>query len=272
MSWAPRHSCQGGHHLNSVIARERSDRGNHLRIRSPRPPCGLAMTRPVRAGLAVVAILFLASCATQPAARPATAQESAKLLETWSEYRRMALSRGPMELFYDAEVSRHVVAISGTLAVRDDPGKTLALRVEGPLGLPLARADWNGEETKVFVSGSRKGEQTITGDADLSRELGVPVTAAELSLLLFGLPDGASPETTELAGQRAWFSWKGGMLRCDFDLSSNRVGTVISRGDRDSVEIRFLDWSAGLPSRIRIKTSRGGGASLALRSADPSSG
>jgi hypothetical protein len=173
-----------------------------------------------------------------------------------------------MELFYDAEVSRSVVTMSGTLAVRDDPGKTLALRVEGPLGLPIARADWDGEETKVVVTGSRRGERTIAGDGDLSRELGVPVTANELSLLLFGLPDRAAPESTELAGERAWFSWKGGALRCDFDLSSNRVGTVVSRGERDSVEVRFLEWNAGLPSKIRIKTSRGGGAKLALRSAD----
>lgn len=220
----------------------------------------------------VLTVLFLASCATRPPTRPATAAESGKLLAAWDDYRRAALARGPMELFYDAEVSRSVITMSGTLAVRDDPGKTLALRVEGPLGLPVARADWDGQETKIVVSGSHKKERTIAGDADLSRELGFPVTAAELSLLLYGLPDSGSPEKTELAGTRAWLSWKGGALRCDFDPLTGRVGTVVSRGERDSVEVRFLDWSSGLPSRIQIKTSRGGGARLALRSADAVSG
>jgi hypothetical protein len=229
---------------------------------------GRAFAKIAFAGLTV---LFLASCATRPPARPATSEEAAKLLTAWADYRRAALARGPTELFYDAEVSRSVVTMSGTLAVRDDPGKTLALRVQGPLGLPVARADWNGEETKVVVSGSRKGERTIAGDADLGRELGFPVTAAELSLLLYGLPDSGSPEKTELAGTRAWFSWKGGALRCDFDPSTGRVGTVVSRGERDSVEVRFLDWSAGLPSRIQIKTSRGGSARLVLRSAEAGS-
>ncbi len=235
---------------------------------APRPE----IRRSAKLAAGILAFLLVQSCATRPPARPATAEESGKLLAAWGDYRRAALSRGPMELFYDAEVSRSVVTMSGTLAVRDDPGKTLALRVEGPLGLPVARADWNGQETKIVVSGSHKGERTIAGDADLSRELGFPVTAAELSLLLYGLPDSGSPEKTELAGTRAWFSWKGGALRCDFDPSSGRVGTVISRGERDSVEVRFLDWSAGLPSRIQIKTSRGGGALLALRSADAGSG
>ena len=230
------------------------------------------MTRIVRAGLAVVVTLFLASCATRPAARPATAEESAKLLAAWGDYRRAALARGPMELFYDAEVSRSIVAMSGTLAVRDDPGKTLALRVAGPLGLPVARADWDGAETKIVLSGSHPREKTIAGDADLSRELGFPVTAAELSMLLYGLPDAGAPEKTELAGSRARFSWKGGALRCDFDPSSGRVETIVSRGERDSVEVRFLEWNAGMPSRIRIRTSRGGAARLALRSADASAG
>lgn len=173
-------------------------------------------------------------------------------------------------MFYDAQVSRSVVTMSGTLAVRDDPGKSLALRVEGPLGLPVARADWDGEVTKVFVSGSHRGEQTIAGDADLGRELGVPVSAAGLSLLLFGLPDRASPESTEIEGERAWFSWNGGAIRCDFDVSSNRAATVVARGDRGSVEVRFLEWGPALPSRIRIRASRGGSAELRLRSADPS--
>jgi hypothetical protein len=177
-----------------------------------------------------------------------------------------------MELFYDAQVSRSVVTMSGTLAARDDPGKALALRVEGPLGLAVARADWNGQETKVLVVSSRKGEQTLAAGEDLSRALGVPVTPQQLSLVLFGLPDGAAPEGTELVGERARFSWQGGALRCEFDSSSNRVASIESRGARNSVEVRFLEWSAGLPSRIRIKTSQGAGAELVLRSAGASAG
>jgi hypothetical protein len=126
--------------------------------------------------------------------------------------------------------------------------------------------------TKVVVAGSRQGVQTLPGGADLSRELGVPVTPMQLSLLLFGLPDGAEPESTELEGARARFSWQGGALRCEFESSTGRVETIESRGSRDSVEVRFLDWSAGIPSRIRIKTSRGADAELTLRSADPSAG
>ncbi len=175
-----------------------------------------------------------------------------------------------MELFYDAQVSRSVMTMSGTLAVRDDPGKALAQRVEGPLGLPIARADWSGGETKVFVAGSRRGEQTLATGADLSRELGVPVTPLQLSLLLFGLPDGGPPEGARVFGERARLSWQGGALECEFDSSSSRVASIESRGERNSVEVRFLDWSSGLPSRIRIKTSQGTGAELTLRSADPS--
>jgi hypothetical protein len=225
--------------------------------------------------LAAAAILIVSvfdSCATRPALRPATAEESVRLLEAWELYRQAAVARGPMELFYEAQVSKRFLAVSGSLAVRDDPGRTLALRVEGPLGLPVARADWDGEETKVFVAGSRAGERTLSGDEDLSRALGIPVTAAQLSWLLYGLPDGTAPESAELAGERAWFSWYGGSLRCDFDPSSRRVGTVLCRGARDSIEVRYLDWQSNLPSRIRIKASRGGGADLTLRSAGPSAG
>ena len=217
----------------------------------------------------ILIILGFEACATRPRSRPATLEETSRLLQAWGLYRQGALSHGAMEMFYDAQVSKNVLTMSGTLAVRDDPGKTLALRVVGPLGLPVAQADWNGQETKVSVNGSRRGERTLSGDADLSRELGVPVTPMQLSLLLFGLPESASPESTELAGERAWFLWQGGALRCEFDPSAGRVETILNRGSRDWVEIRFLDWSSGLPSRIRIKTSRGTGAELTLRSADP---
>jgi hypothetical protein len=222
------------------------------------------------AAAAILIFLGLESCATRTTFRPATTEETSRLLDAWGLYRQAALAKGPMELFYDAQVSRSVLSMSGTLAVRDDPGRTLALRVEGPLGLPLARADWNGVETRIFVAGSHSKDRTLPAGEDLSRELGVPVTPAQLSLLLYGLPDGAAPETAEFAGSRAWFSWQGGALRCDFDPAAGRVETIVSRGARDSVEVRFLEWSSGFPSRIRIKTSRGGGADLTLRSADPS--
>ena len=218
--------------------------------------------------LAAGLIAVLSACAVRPAFRPASAGESSRLFEAWSAYREAALSRGPMEMFYDAHVSRSLMTMSGTLSVRDDPGKSLALRVDGPLGLPVARADWNGQDTRILVNGSRKGEQTLPAGADLSRELGVPVTPQQLSLLLFGLPEGTAPETAEIFGETARFSWQGGALRCEFDPSARRVATIESRGEQDSVEVRFLEWTAGLPSRIRIKTSRGTGAELILRSAD----
>jgi hypothetical protein len=177
-----------------------------------------------------------------------------------------------MELFYDAEVSRSVVTATGTLAVRDVPGKALSIRVEGPLGTTLASADWSGDETRIFVAGRRGGERSIPAGSDLSRELGVPVTPIQLSWLLYGLPDPDAPEATRVGGEHAWFSWNNDALRCDFDPSTRRVGMVVSRGNGASVEVHFLGWEAGLPSRIRITTSRGGGAELTLRSAEAGTG
>src|SRR5450756_2128233 len=70
--------------------------------------------------LAAAAILIVSvfdACATRLALRPATAEESVRLLEAWELYRQAAVARGPMELFYEAQVSNRFLAVSGSLAV-----------------------------------------------------------------------------------------------------------------------------------------------------------
>ncbi len=151
--------------------------------------------------------------------------------------------------------------MSGIAAVRAAPGRSLTIVVEGPAGLPIARAEWDGVRTTVRREG--KGEQTLEGDGALSA-LGIPLPASALSLLIFGLPDAAPPERVEIGAHAAWLSWRGGALSCEIDPAGRPVRVLVRDAAR-KVEIDFREWTADLPSRIGISVSTGGTASLTLR-------
>ncbi len=129
----------------------------------------------------------------------------------------------------------------------------------------MARAEWDGTETRIRITGKGK-ERTVGPGGDLSEVLGVPLSAEQISLMLFGLPDKSDPETLEFRGTRAWPSWRGGSLRCEFDAGEGHPSAIFSKGERQSVEIRYLGWTDGIPARIRIR-SASGSAELTLRSA-----
>lgn len=185
------------------------------------------------------------------------------ILSRWNAYREAVLARPPAELYYDARVRRSMWAASGVAAVRDAPGRSFEVVVEGPAGLPVARASWDGVRTTVARDGRTR---TFDGDEALST-VGVPVSARSLSLLLFGLPDAAPPEAVEIGESRPWLSWRGGALTCALD-PEGRATRVLARDGERSVEIRFAKWESGMPSRIRIAASPGGSAELALRAGD----
>jgi hypothetical protein len=145
--------------------------------------------------------------------------------------------------------------------VRAAPGRSLTIVLEGPAGLPIARAEWDGVRTTVRREG--KGEQTLEGDAVLSA-LGIPLPASSLSLLLFGLPDASPPERVEIGAHATWLSWRGGALSCEIDPAGRPVRVLARDADR-RVEIDFREWAADVPSRIGISVSTGGKASLSLR-------
>src|SRR5262249_31641160 len=154
-------------------------------------------------------------------------------------------------LVYDAEVSRKLLTFSGSLEAINSPGRKLVLRLEGFFGLPVARAEWDGTQTTIRVGG-RERERRLDAGGDLSEVLGVPLSAEQISLMLFGLPDRADPEKIEIRGSRAWPSWRGGSVLCEFDTASGRPTAIYARSDQRKVEIRYLDWTDGIPSRIRI--------------------
>jgi len=210
-------------------------------------------------GLAVAA----AGCATRLSRRPATAAETAAIVARWETFRQAVLARPAAELFYDARARRSIFSTSGVAAVRDDPGRSLTVVLEGPAGLALARASWDGARTVVRRAGDPRDDREFEGDAPLT-PLGIPLSAPSLSLLLFGLPDASPPESVELAGATPWLSWRGGALSCELD-PSGRARRVMSLDGRRRVEIRFPEWSGGIPSRIRIDAAHGGRADLALR-------
>ena len=205
--------------------------------------------------------VFAAGCAGRGGRRPATAQEAAAVVSRWDAFRDAVMSRPAAELFYDAVARRSVFSMSGVAAVRAVPGRSLTIVVEGPAGLPVARASWDGVTTVVQREG--KGEKVVEGDGALSA-LGIPLPASSLSLLLFGLPDPASPERVEIGAGRAWLSWRGGALACEIDPAGRPV-RVIARDASRKIEIRYPEWTGGLPSRIGITVSTDGTASLALR-------
>lgn len=219
-------------------------------------------TRPGRI-LVAGALAALASACAGRARRPATAAETEAVLSRWSAYRESVLSRPAAELWYDARVRRSVYGTSGVAAVRDAPGRSFEVVIEGPAGVALARATWDGARTTVVREGRSR---TFDGDAALS-EVGVPLSARSLSLLLFGLPDASPPEAVEIGSSGPWLSWRGGALTCALD-SSGRAIRVLARDDERSVEVRFADWENGIPSRVRIAGSPGGTAELALRRGD----
>lgn len=200
--------------------------------------------------------------------RLATPEQAAEILRRWDVYRDAVLARPPMELFYDATAHRSVFSESFVAAVRDQPGRSLSIVLEGPLGLPLARARWEGGETVIERPGKSPLEKTVQNGAALS-DFGIPLSAQSLSLLLFGLPETARPERVELAGGNARFSWNDGALSCEFDLDGGRARRVFSRDAKRQVEIRYLEWRDGIPSHIRIDVSTGGSAELVLTSGEP---
>lgn len=221
--------------------------------------------RPRRAADAALAALALAAwgCAARAPRRPATAAEAAAIVSRWEGFREAVLARPAAELFYDARARRALFSTSGVAAVRDEPGRSLTVVLEGPAGVPLARASWDGARTVVRRAGSPREEREFEGDDPLT-PLGIPLSAPSLSLLLFGLPDASPPERVEFSGGTPWLSWRGGALSCELD-PSGRARRVVAVDANRKVEVRFSEWSGGIPSRIRIDVSTGGRADLALR-------
>lgn len=218
---------------------------------------------------AAAGLFLFGACATRPAAyAPATATESASVLERWDRYRTGALPREAAELYYGAQVSRRGLSISGTLAVRDDPGRSLTLLVEGPLGVPIARAEWDGRSTRIRRYARGKDTESDGDSMELGESLGIPLSARSLSYLFFGLPEESPPESLEVAGGSARLLWQGGDVACEFDAAGGRARRVFVRGEKKSVEVAYLDWSGALPSRIRVRVSSGGTAELTLRPAE----
>ncbi len=191
------------------------------------------------------------------------------MLEKWDRYRSGALPGGPAELYYGAEVSRHGFSIAGTLAVRDDPGKSLTLLVEGPLGLPIARAEWDGQTTRVRRYAGGKSKE-VSGSADVGESLGIPLSARSLSYLFFGVPEESAPDSLEVAGSNARLLWQGGSVACEFDAAGGRARRVLMQSPERTVEVAYLDWSGATPSRIRVHVSSGGTAELTLLPAEAS--
>jgi hypothetical protein len=167
-----------------------------------------------------------------------------------------------VEIFYEARIRRSVLSGSFVAAVRCEPGRSLAVVVEGPLGAPVARARWDGRTTVV----EREGRPIRDSDGSLTlADLGLPLSARSLSLLLFGLPDTLPPETTELAGDGAWLTWSGGAVACAFSDAGGTVGRVVVRETDRQIDIRYAEWKEGLPSRIAIAVSGGGRAELVVK-------
>jgi hypothetical protein len=229
-------------------------------------PARCPETRRLLASTVLAAALgSLFACTTAERLRPASPTEAGRFLEEWTRFRAPILARGLTELSYDAEVSRRLLSFSGSVSALNLPGQSLLLRVDGFFGLPVARAEWDGTETRIRIAG-KTAERTVGAGGDLSEVLGVPLSAEQISLMLFGLPDRSDPETLEFRGSRAWPSWRGGTLRCEFDAGEGHPFAIFSRGERQHVEIRYLGWADGIPTRIRIR-SASGTADLSLRSA-----
>jgi hypothetical protein len=215
------------------------------------------------------ALALAAGCATGPRSFvPASSEEARRVLARWDEFRRGALSPGAMELFYDARISRHGLSIRGELAVRDDPGRQLRLRVSGPMGAPVARADWDGTRAVAVIYDQKRGDRTVRSDGpEFGEVFGIPLSARELSLAFFGLPEEEAPGGLAVSRDRARLLWRGGDLFCDFDLGRGSPDRIVARSPGRRVEIRYLSWNGSLPSGIRADASPGGRAELSLRTA-----
>jgi hypothetical protein len=217
----------------------------------------------VRAAALAALVTALVSCSTGiPRREPASASRAAEIGRRWADFRAAVLGRPTVELFYEARIRRSVLSGTFVAAVRDEPGRSLAVVVEGPLGVPVARARWDGQTTVIEREG--RSVRDSGGSATLA-ELGLPLSPRSLSLLLFGLPDTGPPETTELAGDGAWLTWRGGALACAFSDARGTVGRVLVRETDRKIDIRYAEWNAGLPSRIAIAVSGGGRAELVAR-------
>jgi hypothetical protein len=230
-------------------------------VRGAKPRTATLRTEAAVLVPAAAVLLALAGCAARVPRRPATAAEAAGILARWDSFRDAVLARPAAELFYEARARRSLASESGIAAIRDDPGRTLTVVLEEG-GLPVARASWDGTRTVVRRTG-RSEEREIEGDAPLT-PIGIPLSARSLSLLLFGLPDASPPESVAIAGESPWLSWNGGALSCELD-SAGRPRRVVSAASGRTVEIRFAEWSEGIPSRIRLEASGGGSAELRLR-------
>ena len=226
----------------------------------------LPISVPLRAAAFAALLSTFISCATGiPRRHPATADRAAEIGRRWEIFRKGVLDRSAAELFYEARIRRSVLSGTFVAAVRDDPGRSFTVVVEGPLGAPVARARWDGKTTVVEREGRPVRD---SGASSTLAELGLPLSARSLSLLLFGLPDTAPPETTELAGDGAWLTWRGGAIACAFADARGTVERVVIRESDREVDIRYADWNAGIPSRITLAVSGGGRAELVAKPAE----
>lgn len=218
-------------------------------------------TRPLRLAAAAALVLLSACVSHGPSGVPAGAERTASILRAWDAFRASVVSRSAEELFYDVSARRSVVSGSFGAAVRCEPGRSLTVVLEGPLGAPLGRARWDGTRTVV-----ERGGKTTEGDAALA-VLGIPLPPRALSTLLFGLPETSAPDRVTLAGAAIWLAWRGDDVACAFDPTAPRVDRVVSRAGGPRVEILYSGWENGTPTRIRIDVERGGRAELVLRRA-----
>lgn len=217
--------------------------------------------RPLGAAAAAAAIALLSACAGRiPPGVPADPVRASAALRAWETFRASVVSRGPEEIFYDVSARRSIVSGSFVAAVRCEPGRSLSVVLEGPLGAPLGRARWDGTRTVV-----ERGGAVSEGETSLA-ELGIPLPARELSTLFFGLPESEAPDRVTVADGALWLAWKND-IACVFDPSGPRVDRVVARSGGRRVEIVYSEWKDGTPTRIRIDVAHGGRADLVLRSA-----
>jgi len=221
--------------------------------------------RAIAGTAALGAVALLAGCASRVAPRvPATPAQAAAVLPKWQAFRDGILALPPAERFYDVRASRSMFSQSFVVAVRDDPGRSLLVVVEGPLGVAVARASWDGGRMLVERLDSPARERGGAHEETLA-SFGVPLPAKAVSTLLVGIPEVSPPEGVEMDGRRTWLSWDGGRVACQIEPSMARPVRAVFRQGRRRVEIRFAEWRAGMPSRIAIEISGGGRADLVLR-------
>lgn len=216
------------------------------------------------AALLTAAVAGSAGCSSPGRARIVTPDEARNVQNAWRNFRDRNLTPPNIRLLYDARLSRTGIALSGSLAVNDRPGRGFTAALSDEFGLRIFSASWDGEDLTFDESAASPG---AIADEWRRRFRGA-ISPRSLSLLFVGVPDDAVPDAVAGVGGGFSLFWSGPGIRCDLDSESGLPKRAYFGRSGERVEVALAFESGDVPSSLVIEARGGSRVRLRLVSAE----